>query len=330
MLMAKGDDDRIPDLSITIPTFRRFQMLRETVESAIAQRSSRVIEIVVVDNDPASIDADRLIAELPHVKQANFRYYRNSENIGMTGNWNRCIELGRGHWHTMLHDDDLLDPDFSEAMLMVLSANPHIDGIACQKRNLDQRKTLGEKLIQYENGSHRVLHNIKRKLIEFRRYGLSDHRRVTPQALFWGNPIGNPIGFICRKADAITIGGYDECDYPAADHLFYARFCQRFHLVQDRRAFASYRIAVNETLGEPVIRAMVLSTHRLQEEYVGTGVPLWWRHLIPLNTACEIQRWNTFWNVSIDRRAIEKEIKTILPYPRKYLYNIIRTVLGGV
>jgi glycosyltransferase involved in cell wall biosynthesis len=329
VLMVQGSDDRNPAISITIPTFRRFAMLREAVESALAQQSARVIEVVVVDNDPESTAADRLLLEVPQIKDSCFRYYRNSENIGMFGNWNRCIELGRGHWHTMLHDDDLLDPTFVETMLDVLEAQSPVDAIACRKRNLDQRLHKSSAATSSPESNHSPVARWRQRLIDLRRFGLADYRSITPRNLFWANPLGNPIGFVCRKVDAITAGGYNEHDYPSGDHFFYARFSRLFRLIQHRRVEASYRISVNETLSEPVIRRLILSTHRLQKEYVGSVVPAWWRYLIPLATACEIEGWNRFWGVNINRADIERSIGAKLPRANKRLYNAVLALLGG-
>jgi glycosyltransferase involved in cell wall biosynthesis len=320
-LVFEGSDRREPALSIAIPTRCRFDLLREAVTSALAQRCDRIVEIVVVDNDPDSRDAERLVETLPQLRTANFRYYVNATNIGMFGNWNRCIELGRGVWHTMLHDDDMLDPLFASTMLGLLGAHPEIDGIACRKHNLDQRSGHVAELDRTARP--------RRMLADLRRFGLSGHRRVTPRILFWANPIGNPVGFVCRKADAIAAGGYHEEDYPSGDHFFFARYAQRFHLAQSREALAYFRIAVNETLGEPVIRRLILSTWRLQQQYAGTAVPAWWARLTPLATACEIDGWNRFWKVNVQRSDIEDTIGQRLPRPNKPLYNFALTLLGG-
>lgn len=320
-LVFEGSDTRAPVLSIAIPTRCRFNLLCEAVESALAQQCDQAVEIVVIDNDPESRDADRLVERLPQLRTANFRYYVNGTNIGMFGNWNRCIELGRGPWHTMLHDDDLLDPLFASTMLAMLKAHPEIDGIACRKLNLDQRSNPAT---DADKGARP-----RRMLADLRRFGLSRYRRVTPRILFWANPLGNPVGFVCRKADAIAAGGYHEEDYPSGDHFFFARYAQRFHLAQSRQALAYFRIAVNETLGEPVIRRLILSTWRLQQQYAGTAVPAWWARLTPLATACEIEGWNRFWKVNVDRQDIEHTIGQKLPRPNKRLYNLALTVLGG-
>jgi glycosyltransferase involved in cell wall biosynthesis len=320
-LVLEGSDKREPVLSITIPTRCRFDLLCEAVESALSQQGEQVVEIVVVDNDPDSSDAERLIERLPQLRTANFRYYVNATNIGMFGNWNRCIELGRGPWHTMLHDDDLLDPLFASTMLRLLKEHPTIDGVACRKHNFDQRADG----VRETNGGSRP----RRILADLRRFGLSSYRQVTPRILFWANPLGNPVGFICRKADAIAVGGYHEEDYPSGDHFFFARYAQRFHLAQSRDALAYFRIAVNETLGEPVIRRLILSTWRLQQQYAGTAVPAWWARLTPLATACEIEGWNRFWKVNVQRDDIEQTIGQRLPRPHKRLYNLALTLLGG-
>ena len=52
--------------------------------------------------------------------------YKNEKNLGIYGNWNRCLQLARGKWYTMLHDDDLLSNNFLKEMMGVLNKNPKI------------------------------------------------------------------------------------------------------------------------------------------------------------------------------------------------------------
>ena len=62
--------------------------------------------MVIVDNDP---DADiEKIKQFLGDKKHIYRYFRNEKNIGMVGNWNRCIELALSENIVFLHSDDVM------------------------------------------------------------------------------------------------------------------------------------------------------------------------------------------------------------------------------
>ncbi len=306
-----------------IPTFRRFDLLCEAVASAIVQRcSSGPVEIVVVDNDPQSTNAERLLERMPAIRDIAFRYYINAENLGMFGNWNRCIELGRGEWHSMLHDDDLLDPDFADVLMSTIAWRPKIDGIACRKRNLDQRA-------QGKPPPPGAAQKALRLARDMTNFGFSDYRIVDARKLFWASTLGNPTGFICRKSAAIDAGGYRQEDYPSGDHFFFARFAARFRLAQHKQVLASFRMAVNETMGPDVIRGFVVAGWNLQQQMAGRDVPRWWARLSGLSAACEIAAWNRYWHTDVDACDVERAIGQALPKPRRRLYLLGKVLLGG-
>ena len=96
------------DISICIPTYKRADTLFEAIDSAIKQKSSGLsYEIIILDNDPDFKNTK--ISDMVQQKEfANLLYYKNTKNIGMFGNINRCFELARGRYVSLLHDDDLL------------------------------------------------------------------------------------------------------------------------------------------------------------------------------------------------------------------------------
>ena len=90
-----------PSISVTIPVYGRPEWLRRTVESAAAQGPD---ELLVVD-DASEADVRAALEALP------IRYVRNSANLGMVRNWNRCMELAAGDVVNVLHSDETLAPD---------------------------------------------------------------------------------------------------------------------------------------------------------------------------------------------------------------------------
>lgn len=109
--LVYGDPSKVPNpwITVVIPTYRRPYMLHQAIEGVITQQKTDFFwDIIVVDNEPddgLENDTERLIRKLDDDR---ILYYRNSENIWVGYNFNRCFELARGEWVVMLHDDDFL------------------------------------------------------------------------------------------------------------------------------------------------------------------------------------------------------------------------------
>ena len=86
-----------PSVSILIPTFRRINLLESAILSAIKQDTVLDYEIIVVDNDQSKDSLDLIKKLSQKFPSANLKLYQNSENIGLYGNWNACLLLGRSN-----------------------------------------------------------------------------------------------------------------------------------------------------------------------------------------------------------------------------------------
>jgi glycosyltransferase involved in cell wall biosynthesis len=111
-----------PLVSICIPTYNRAGMVEKAITSALAQSYSR-LEVIVVDN--ASTDNTHEIVE--KITDDRLRYYRNPVNLGLFGNFNRCIELSQGDYIHILHSDDYIDPEFTSRCMLFFKDNPNVD-----------------------------------------------------------------------------------------------------------------------------------------------------------------------------------------------------------
>lgn len=107
-----GDPEYIknPWFSYIIPVYKRPDLLRQTLASVLNQKPVEFAwNIVVVDNETEPDNpTERLIRQLD---EKRILYYRNRENLGPGGNYNRCIEVAEGAWVAMLHGDDLITND---------------------------------------------------------------------------------------------------------------------------------------------------------------------------------------------------------------------------
>jgi len=112
-----------PVASVCIPTYNRTQMLQRAVASAQTQTESR-IEIVICDN--ASTDGTPEYAGLLVKKDPRVRYVSNVKNLGMVGNWNRCLAEASAPLICLLNDDDTLSPQAVEVGCDLLKRHPEV------------------------------------------------------------------------------------------------------------------------------------------------------------------------------------------------------------
>jgi glycosyltransferase involved in cell wall biosynthesis len=102
-----------PLVTIAIPTYNRAGgYLGLALQSASGQTYPD-IEILVADN--ASTDGTGDLVR--SYADPRIRYIRHAANIGANNNFNFCVREARGKYFLLLHDDDLIDPDFVEVCM---------------------------------------------------------------------------------------------------------------------------------------------------------------------------------------------------------------------
>lgn len=118
-----------PLISICIPTYNGSQYIEKCIESCLAQ-SYRNIEIIVCDD----CSSDSLINVLnPYLKKdCRITFYQNEKNLGLVGNWNKCMNYASGEYIKWLFQDDWMDVNAIEEFVEI--ANKGYDFIV-SKRN---------------------------------------------------------------------------------------------------------------------------------------------------------------------------------------------------
>ncbi len=110
---------RPQDITIAVTVYNRRDFVLDAIESALAQ-SVAVSVIVVEDCGPDPGLRDFILKKFGN----RIEYFRNSKNRGLFDNWNACVEICRTPWLSILHDDDLLLPNFVAKMLHLAEAAP--------------------------------------------------------------------------------------------------------------------------------------------------------------------------------------------------------------
>lgn len=131
-----------PLVTIAIPTYNRADSyLPQALKSSVNQTYPR-LEIIVSDNCSAD-NTEKLVSSFCDLR---IRYFKQNQNIGAANNFAFCLQQARGKYFLLLHDDDLIDPDFIETCLNAVPAGCDVGIIRTGTRIIDaEGNTLSKK-----------------------------------------------------------------------------------------------------------------------------------------------------------------------------------------
>ena len=90
------------ELTFAIPFHRGLDYLRIAVESVLAQREPSW-RLLVCDDGGVEAGVEALVASYADERLS---YLRNTDEPGIVGNWNRCLDASSTDLVTLLHADD--------------------------------------------------------------------------------------------------------------------------------------------------------------------------------------------------------------------------------
>ncbi|EGU33631.1 glycosyl transferase, group 2 family protein [Vibrio sp. N418] len=235
--------DSKPTISIMIPTFKRPHLIKDTIYSAVNQRTNVKFEVVIIDNDADGEYEDELLNIISSYSNANIRYFKNEQNIGMFGNWNRCIELARGVDLTILNDDDILHKDFLNSAFKFLA----LDKMVCFEREsfykeIPDIESTGENKLKVRDV------NVE-DVISDRFYSAS-------------------LAIMFNREKALFVGGYDDDKYPVSDFLFNLDYLRLYGQVEINKRLGFLRVDENESLNPTTMKAFINEQYRIKKNIV--------------------------------------------------------------
>ena len=101
------------ELGFAIPFYSGVPYLQRALQSLLGQ-STPAWRAVVVDDAGPEPDAAAVVRALGDPRVS---YTRNDTNLGLAQNWNRCFDLVRAEFVTLLHGDDELGSDYAATVL---------------------------------------------------------------------------------------------------------------------------------------------------------------------------------------------------------------------
>jgi glycosyltransferase involved in cell wall biosynthesis len=124
----------MPHVSVVTPTYNRAHLVGRTIESLVAQRFQDW-DLLVVDD--ASRDETVDVVQRYCQRDSRIRLVVNEQNVGLTRNWNRCLEMAAGPLVELLQSDDLIDSDYLELVSEFYDEHPQVGFVAASCRYID-------------------------------------------------------------------------------------------------------------------------------------------------------------------------------------------------
>lgn len=273
-----------PRYTVFIPTFKRAQTLKTTLESALDQRDVDDYEIIIINNDPeGTVGETKELIESCHDERIS--YYVNEKNIGLCGNWNRGMELSRGQYISMIHDDDMLSSWFLRSVSQAIREN-------------DEPFIIGVSFFNFDS-AHMPKFCEPEKL---------SYRTVSKRSYFFGRYI-NIAGMTVKKDFIIRQGGYRDEYYPNEDSMLIYQGLLSGQVVNIEHELAGYRQEVNLSLSEKTMREIILKTEETRRMIANRELfaKVWMKFFDKEYLHAYIETANAHWHMSMDGEALLKE-----------------------
>ena len=230
-LFSGFESEQSVRVSYVIPTCNRTDTLEETINSILKQKKTFSFNIIVVDNSGDISENNLTYCLIKRISNSHIKLYVNRQNIGVCGNFNRCLQLSNGTYAAMIHDDDLLADDYSI----------HINSILNRIEKMNIRfGALKVTHADFSSSDH--LPNLKNRKGKIHRYYLIDSLIVDGR----GPTFCPTCGMIFSKDAFLLSGGFDEEYYPVSDHVLgYKMLKKGFAIFVTNDVLGYYRIGNN-------------------------------------------------------------------------------------
>lgn len=268
-----------PQISFAIPAYSRPALLAEAIGSINALRTNLSTEIVVCDDglsvrgggfagmgksgpgaagDAPGRDADASLkapnqprpidlASALDQSAVPVRYFVNEPSLGPVGNWNRCLREARGEWVTVLHEDDLLYPNYLELVAPRLR-----EGVAAVAVRTEQGPFPAKMPPPASGKAPKVW--------------------TYPPKYFLKSSMSPFPGVMLRRDLALKLGGFAEAWGPLADYEFWYRVACAGQVEVVREVGAFYRVSPGQWTERAWARMLRL-THLLRLRIVREQYP---------------------------------------------------------
>jgi len=175
-----------PLVSVCIPAYNNADYIKDTIMSVLKQ-TYKNLELIVVDDN----STDHTVEVLESIKDERLKIVKNSQNLGMVGNWNRCLELASGEYVKLICADDMIAKNAIEKEAKAMKKHPSVNLVESDTRLVD---IYGKKTGQYKR---------------YHKSGVVDGIKLAKKSLMLKDFYGAPVNNLIRHSALEKTGGFD-------------------------------------------------------------------------------------------------------------------------
>jgi glycosyltransferase involved in cell wall biosynthesis len=222
-----------PLVSVCIPTYCGEKYFRECIESVLGQTFSD-FEVLVVDD--CSTDYTLDIANQYAKQDSRIRVSKNEKNLGLVGNWNRCLELARGTWIKYLFQDDVLAPTCIERMVDVSKSGKEL--IVCRRDFWFEDDNAAQKIQQKYNANAQRIDDLFAQLLDI---PATTYSKYVLQYIGI-NLIGEPTATMLHRSVFSRFGAFNANLIQMCDHEMWTRVAIHTGITYIPETLATFRV----------------------------------------------------------------------------------------
>jgi glycosyltransferase involved in cell wall biosynthesis len=245
-------------ISICIPAYKRTNLLKEAIESALNQKTIHPYKIIVID-DEINVGISETQNLITSYSDDKIVYYKNESNLGLFGNMNRCFQVAKTKYVTLLHDDDLLKDNYIEEIYNYIKRKD-FDCLCVSFNHINFPFNKGKKK---SNGT--LKKQIKKLLFSNKSFRISDKDNYLLHRNIFGPP---SCGVIFKRESCIQAGGWDEEYFPTADWFFMIDFNRKYKVLRIPESLALYRWESNTSLKPNMMDTYYQHTIKIVNSYI--------------------------------------------------------------
>ncbi len=216
-----------PLVSVCIPAYNNADYILETINCILSQ-SYKNIELIVVDD----ASSDNTVDVVKTVNDKRLKVYSNDTNLGMAGNWNKCLSLCSGKYIKLVCADDLIHRRLIEKEVLIMEKYDNVNLVSSDTEFIDVH---GQ-----SKGYYRRYHKA----------GLVEGKRASRFSIFTRDYLGAPLANMIRKSVYDKLGGFDESFHYIIDYDFFMKLYNYGTIYIIHKPLNFFRIRDDSNTGE--------------------------------------------------------------------------------
>lgn len=204
--------EKPPEVTILLPTYKRRDLLKEALESALHQEDVQDYQIIVADNEgaPISVETETSLFMKTYV-DSRVIYYRYDRQISWV--MDAVAALAKSKWICFLHDDDVLAPNYLKMMLQIVRKSRDISFLACNIGVL--KETISER-------------NVKQ--FSMVRNSTITIQKAIRRGYYFYESRANWLGAFIDRQHYIDMGGIPDLPTGIGDHIMVGKYNDRYRV----------------------------------------------------------------------------------------------------